>query len=102
MSGAPIDPAVPVRVHALSVRDFRVVRALELNLDDGFGRPLERVAIVGPNGSGKTTVLDALALALGARSSGAAASASETRSASAPRTSNCASPSPSARSGATS
>ena len=47
------------------MRDLRGVEALDLDLRDGFDRPLSQVVIVGPNGSGKTTALEAIVLALG-------------------------------------
>ncbi len=46
----------------ISLRDFAIVRSLELDLDNGF------TVLTGETGAGKSILIDALQLALGARS----------------------------------
>ena len=46
---------------ALSIRDFVLVRALDLDLDTGF------TALTGETGAGKSVLLAALGFALGAK-----------------------------------
>lgn len=48
-------------LHTLSIRDFVIVDALELEFGKGFS------ALTGETGAGKSILIDALALALGAR-----------------------------------
>ena len=50
---------------SLSVRDFAIVDALELEFSSGF------TALTGETGAGKSILVDALALALGARADAA-------------------------------
>lgn len=53
----------------LEVENFRAIRGpLRLSLVDPTGRPLKRVVLAGPNGSGKTSALEAILLALGRES----------------------------------
>lgn len=52
------------RIHAVSIRDFRGITALDLDFTDGSGAPLDTVVLAGANGSGKTTILDAILLTL--------------------------------------
>lgn len=59
------EPTAPFRVRALRVKDFRSLRALELSFSNEFDEPLSTVVFAGPNGSGKTAVLEALVLGLG-------------------------------------
>jgi len=47
------------------IENFRHIERLELNFSDSVGRVRDISVLVGPNTSGKTTVLDALALGLG-------------------------------------
>ncbi|MCM1512769.1 MAG: DNA repair protein RecN [Oxalobacter formigenes] len=49
-------------LYALSIRDFVIVDALSLEFDEGFS------AMTGETGAGKSILIDALELALGARS----------------------------------
>ncbi|MBF0508566.1 MAG: AAA family ATPase [Deltaproteobacteria bacterium] len=49
----------------LAIRDFRHIQSLDLDFTDSLGRINEITAIVGPNTSGKTTILDAIALSIG-------------------------------------
>ncbi len=56
-----------VRVARLAIENLRGVERLELEFLDAFDRPLPVIVLVGPNGSGKTTVIEAIVLALGQR-----------------------------------
>jgi predicted ATP-dependent endonuclease of OLD family len=47
------------------IENFRHIERLELDFIDSLGRVRDVSVIVGPNTSGKTTVLDALAAGLG-------------------------------------
>jgi predicted ATPase len=47
------------------IENFRQIEHLELDFTDSLGRVRDLLLLVGPNASGKTTVLDALALAVG-------------------------------------
>ncbi len=49
----------------LEIRDFRSIEHLKLDFRDELGRPRNSVLLVGPNASGKTTILDAIAACLG-------------------------------------
>ena len=51
------------RIHAINIRDFRGIDALDLDFTDGTGAPLDVVVLAGANGSGKTSVLEAIFLA---------------------------------------
>jgi predicted ATPase len=57
-----------MRVHLLEIQieGFRAIRApLSLALQQPAGGPLQRIVVAGPNGSGKTSLLEAIILALG-------------------------------------
>lgn len=54
-------PASPMRLHKLSLENFRGFKSLELDLKPNNGMP---IVLVGINGAGKSTILDAIALML--------------------------------------
>ena len=47
------------------IENFRHIEKLELDFTDSLDRVRDLMLLVGPNACGKTTVLDALAAALG-------------------------------------
>lgn len=47
------------------IENFRQIDSLDLDFTDSFGRVRDRTLLVGPNGCGKTTILDAVAAAIG-------------------------------------
>lgn len=54
------------RITGIEIEGFRAIRKpLRLSLEDEASRPLDRVLLAGPNGRGKTSVLEAMLLALG-------------------------------------
>lgn len=54
------------RITEIEIENFRAIRtSLRLSLVDPAGRPLTRAVLAGPNGSGKTSVLEAILLAFG-------------------------------------
>ncbi len=54
-----------MKVASAVIENFRHIERLELDFTDSVGRVRDVSVIVGPNTSGKTTVLDALAVGLG-------------------------------------
>jgi predicted ATP-dependent endonuclease of OLD family len=54
-----------MKVAKVEIENFRHIEHLELDFTDSVGRVRDVSLIVGPNTSGKTTVLDAIALGLG-------------------------------------
>ncbi len=54
----------PMRLESLSIRDFRGIERLDLSFKDELGLIRDIVPIVGPNTSGKTSILDAIDLSL--------------------------------------
>lgn len=52
-----------MRLHRVEVKNFRRIEHLALDLRDAAGTPRPLTVLVGPNMSGKTTVLDAVHLA---------------------------------------
>jgi recombinational DNA repair ATPase RecF len=53
-----------MKLESISIRDFRCIESLDLSFTDDLDLIRDRVPIVGPNTSGKTTILDAIALSL--------------------------------------
>jgi predicted ATPase len=60
----PADPP-PIALTSLSMRDFRGIEDLKLDFRGPDGLPNRLVVLAGPNGSGKTTVLEAALIAAG-------------------------------------
>ncbi len=55
----------PIALSSLSIHDFRGIEQLDLDFRDPTGSPNRLVVLGGPNGSGKTAVLEAALIALG-------------------------------------
>jgi|JI10StandDraft_1071094.scaffolds.fasta_scaffold82090_2 energy-coupling factor transporter ATP-binding protein EcfA2 len=55
----------PLRIARLEIHDLRAIERVSIDLRDAFDRPASQAVFVGPNGSGKTTALEAILLALG-------------------------------------
>jgi AAA ATPase domain/AAA domain, putative AbiEii toxin, Type IV TA system len=54
-----------MKLEKIQIENFRGIQHLEMDLQDELGRVLDQVPIVGPNTSGKTSILDAITLCLG-------------------------------------
>ncbi|HVS36184.1 MAG TPA: AAA family ATPase [Gemmataceae bacterium] len=54
-----------MKIAKVVIENFRHIEKLELDFTDSLGRVRDLILLVGPNGCGKTSVLDAIALALG-------------------------------------
>jgi recombinational DNA repair ATPase RecF len=54
-----------MRLAKVTIENFRHIKHLDIDLMDSIGRAREVSLLVGPNSSGKTTILDAIAAALG-------------------------------------
>jgi AAA15 family ATPase/GTPase len=54
-----------MKVASAVIENFRHIEHMELDFTDSVGRVRDVSVIVGPNTSGKTTMLDALAIGLG-------------------------------------
>lgn len=52
-----------MQITRLTVENLRAIERLDLKLTDDAGRPRRRVVLIGANGAGKSTILDAVALA---------------------------------------
>jgi energy-coupling factor transporter ATP-binding protein EcfA2 len=57
--------SVPFGILSVEIRDFRGISDLTIPWTDARGQPNEVFVLAGPNGSGKTTVLEACLLVLG-------------------------------------
>lgn len=55
-----------MKLRTLVIEDFRQFEHIKLDMVDELGRARDRVLLSGPSGAGKTTILDAIGLALGA------------------------------------
>jgi AAA domain, putative AbiEii toxin, Type IV TA system/AAA ATPase domain len=53
-----------MKLEAVSIRDFRAIEHLELSFKDDLDLIRDCIPLVGPNTSGKTTILDAISLSL--------------------------------------
>jgi predicted ATPase len=53
-----------MKIKSASIENFKAIRRLEIPFEDGFGGLRDLTCLVGDNGSGKTTVLQAIALVL--------------------------------------
>jgi energy-coupling factor transporter ATP-binding protein EcfA2 len=53
-----------MKLESIAIRDFRSIDSLELSFKDDLDLIRDCVPVVGPNTSGKTTILDAIALSL--------------------------------------
>jgi predicted ATPase len=60
---SPTSPP-PIAIASLQIRDFRVIDSLDLDFRGPDGLPNNLVVLAGPNGSGKTTVLEAAVIAV--------------------------------------
>lgn len=49
-----------MKLHSLEIANFRAIEKLSLDFTDYLGRPRPINLLVGPNGSGKTSILDAI------------------------------------------
>jgi energy-coupling factor transporter ATP-binding protein EcfA2 len=58
-------PPPSIALASLSIRDFRGITSLDLEFRGPDGKPNQLVVLAGPNGSGKTAVLEAALLAAG-------------------------------------
>lgn len=54
-----------MQLESICIRNFRAIEHLEVEFTDELGRVQPQTLIVGPNTSGKTTLLDAIAAVLG-------------------------------------
>jgi recombinational DNA repair ATPase RecF len=54
----PVSPP-PIALTSLKLRDFRGIDSLDFDFRDPDGLPINLVVLAGPNGSGKTAVLEA-------------------------------------------
>ena len=56
-------PSPSIALASLSIQDFRGIESLELDFHGPDGNPNQLVVLAGPNGCGKTAVLEAALLA---------------------------------------
>jgi recombinational DNA repair ATPase RecF len=52
-------PSIPIGLKSIKIENFRGIDSLELSFLDAFGNASDVIVLVGPNGCGKTTVLEA-------------------------------------------
>lgn len=60
-------PKIPIGIRTIETTNFRNIEHLKLDFTGADGGPSEIVVIAGPNGCGKTAVLEACLFALGFR-----------------------------------
>ena len=53
-----------IKIKGLKIRNFRCIGELDLDFTDPDGNPLDLVVLAGPNGCGKTSVLEAIKILL--------------------------------------
>ena len=63
----PLDSPPPTALTALNIRDFRGIKGAALDFRGPDGRPNHLVVLAGPNGCGKTAVLEAALILIGGR-----------------------------------
>jgi len=49
-----------MKIHTLTIKDFRAIEELSIDFTNNLSQPRPVTLIVGPNGSGKTSILDAI------------------------------------------
>ncbi len=49
-----------MKLHSLEIKNFRAIKEISLDFTDDYGIPRPISLIVGPNSSGKTSILDAI------------------------------------------
>ncbi|OAD22050.1 hypothetical protein THIOM_002165, partial [Candidatus Thiomargarita nelsonii] len=49
-----------MKLHSLKVQHFRAIENSTFDFTDNLSKPKQMNLIVGPNGSGKTSILDAI------------------------------------------
>jgi predicted ATPase len=54
-----------MKIKSLEIENFRGIKHLKLDLTDSNGKPLDMAVIAGPNGCGKTSILEAIVILMG-------------------------------------
>jgi len=49
-----------MKIHSLTIKNFRAIEKISIDLTNKWSQPRRVTLIVGPNGSGKTSILDAI------------------------------------------